>query len=197
MASIIQILIHSQIFLEVFLNNSYQNKNSLTYLFYNFIDEIANSSVDKIEIYNFANEYNKINHKFNGYKGNNPMTFFNEFIKKLAEENDDNILKIYSGKKKIIFEGMSELDYEEDFIFNLVNLDNRHRKIADAMKKKVEFEDIENIQLKEEITIKPGILTINLEVENIYYNFEEEIEVEKTKYNLKAINSYNNYHSTA
>ena len=47
--------------------------------------------MDSIEIRNFLNEYNKINNKFSGDKGNNPMTFFNEFIKKLSEETNENI----------------------------------------------------------------------------------------------------------
>ena len=102
MASIIQILIHSKLFLEEFLKLKNNNRNSLTYLFGNFIKKIANSYFNKIEIFDFAKEYNKINNKFNGQKGNNPMTFFNEFIKKLEEENDEKITKIYSGKKKYL-----------------------------------------------------------------------------------------------
>ena len=196
MASIIQILIHSKVFLEEFLKIKNNNRNSLTYLFGNFIKKIGNSS-NKIEISNFAKEYNKINNKFNGYKGNNPMTFFNEFIKKLGEENNENILKIYSGKKKINFEGMPESDYEEDFIFNLVNLDQERRNIKDALKEVKQLEGDDNICIWEEIIEKPKILIINLEVDKIRYKIEEEIDVEGTKYNLTAINRYTNYHSIA
>ena len=197
MASIIQILIHSKVFLEEFLKIKNNNRNSLTYLFGNFIKEISNSSFDKIEISKFAKEYNKINNKFNGYKGNNPMTFFNEFIKKLGEENNENILKIYSGKKKISFKGIPESDYEEDFIFNLVNLDQERKNIKDALEDPKQLEDDDNIYIWEEITEKPKILIINLEGDKIRYKIEEKIYVGRAKYNLKAINRYTNYHSIA
>ena len=84
MASIIQILIHLDKFLNEFLKNKYEYTKPLSYLFFNFIKEIADSKVNAIEIKRFAKEYNQINYKFDGKKGNNPMTFFNEFIKKLA-----------------------------------------------------------------------------------------------------------------
>ena len=197
MASIIQILIHSKVFLEEFFKLKFNNVYSLTFLFSKFIKDIANSSANKFEILNFANEYNKINNKFNGYKGNNPMTFFNEFIKKLGEENNENIVKIYSGKKKISFEGMPDLDYEEDFIFNLVNIDENNRNIKEALEEVKQLEGDDNIYITEEIEEKPKILIINLEVENIKYKLEEEIDVGGTKYNLNAINKYTNYHSVA
>jgi hypothetical protein len=38
----------------------------------------------------FSSEYNKINNKFRGDKGNNPMIFFTEFIKKLNDKTNDN-----------------------------------------------------------------------------------------------------------
>ena len=197
MASIIQILIHSKLFLEEFLKLKNNNRNSLTYLFGNFIKKIANSYFNKIEIFDFAKEYNKINNKFNGQKGNNPMTFFNEFIKKLEEENDEKITKIYSGKKKISFVGMPDSDYEENFIFNLVNLDKERRNIKAALEEVKQLEGDDNIYILEEIIEKPKILIINLEVDKIKYNIEEEIDVGDTKYNLKAINRYTNYHSIA
>ena len=147
----------------------------------------------KEDFYSFS----KINNKFNGYKGNNPMTFFNEFIKKLGEENNENIVKIYSGKKKISFEGMPDSYYEEDFIFNLVNIDENNRNIKEALEEVKQLEDNDNIYITEEIEEKPKILIINLEVENIKYKLEEEIDVGGTKYNLNAINKYTNYHSVA
>lgn len=61
------------------------------------------------------------------------MTFFNEFIKKLGEENNGNILNLFTGKKNIKFIGMPELDYEEDFIFYLITLDEKTRYIMDAL----------------------------------------------------------------
>ena len=205
MASIIQILIHSKVFLEEFLKLENNNRNSLTYLFGNFIKEIANSSYNKKEISYFAKDYNKINYKFNGEKGNNPMTFFNEFIKKLGEENDEKILKIFSGKKKIYFGEIRDLnyeedsDYEEDFIFNLVNLDEERYNIKKALEELKQLEGNDNIFIREEIIEKPKILIINLEGDKIEYKIEEEekIDVGGTKYHLKAINRYTNYHSIA
>ena len=199
MASIIQILIHSKVFLEEFLKLKNNNRNSLTYLFGNFIKEIANSSYNKKEISYFAKDYNKINYKFNGEKGNNPMTFFNEFIKKLGEENNGNILNIFSGKKKISFKGIPDSDYEEDFIFNLVNLDEERYNIKKALEELKQLEGNDNIFIREEIIEKPKILIINLEGDKIEYKIEEDekIDVGDTKYHLKAINRYTNYHSIA
>ena len=198
MASIIQILIHSEKFLDKFLTPlSYQNQKGLSYLLFIFIKYIAYSKENAIEIKQFSENYNKINNKFNGKKGNNPMVFFNEFIKRLDEENNGGILNLYMGKKDIKFEGMSELDYEEDFIFYLLTLDKNKKKIIDAYYDVKEFEDDENIKLVETIKVTPEILIINLNVENIEYNFEEYIYIEEIEYKLKAINRYTNFHSVA
>ena len=188
MASIIQILIHLDKFLNEFLKNKYEYTKPLSYLFFNFIKEIADSKVNAIEIKRFAKEYNQINYKFDGKKGNNPMTFFNEFIKKLGEENNGKIVNLFTGKKYIKLLGMSELDYEEDFIFYLITLDEKTRYIMDALCQEKEFEDDKNMKLREEIKIKPEILVINLEIENIEYNLETLIYIDKIKYQLKAIN---------
>ena len=125
------------------------------------------------------------------------MTFFNEFIKKLGEENNGNILNLFMGKKDIKFEGMPELNYEEDFIFYLLTLDKNNKKIMDAYYDVKEFENDENVKLVETIKVAPEILIINLEIENIGYNFEETIYLEETTYKLKAINRYSDFHSVA
>ena len=125
------------------------------------------------------------------------MTFFNEFIKKLGEENNGKIVNLFTGKKYIKFIGMPELDYEEDFIFYLITLDEKTRYIMDALCQEKEFENDENMKLREEIKIKPEILVINLKIENIEYNFETLIYIDNFKYQLNAINRYNNLHSTA
>ena len=72
--------------------NKINYRKSPTYVFNNFIEEIEDSSFNKIEIFNFTQEYNKINNKFNGYKGNNPKSFFKEFIKRLGDENNGNFI---------------------------------------------------------------------------------------------------------
>lgn len=51
-----------------------------------------------MEVKSFDDEINKINNKFSGDKGNNPMIFLTEFIKKLSEETNEKILKLFKGK---------------------------------------------------------------------------------------------------
>lgn len=200
MASIIQILIHSKLFLEEFYKNKNVHEiNPLSKLFSNFIEKIASFEgfFDSIEIKNFAQEFNKINHKFSGDKGNNPMTFFTEFIKKLSEKNND-ILKLFMGKRYIKFEGMSELNYEEDFIFYLIVLNKKNYFITTSLCEEKEFEDNKDLKLIEKITVKPETLIINLEFnENIKYCIENWIKVDDIDYELKAVNRYDDYHSTA
>ena len=196
MASIIQILIHLKLFLEQFYKSYNCNTNSLYIIFLNFIDKISNSN-NAIDIKDFADKYNQINHKFAGDKGNNPMTFLIEFIKKLSEETNENILNLFSGKKYIKFEGMSDLNYEEDFIILLTTLNENKYLLYDSIYEEKEFEDDENLKIVEEIKVKPEILVINLEIEDIEYNFEEKIIIDGNKYFLKAINRYTNFHSTA
>ena len=199
MASIIQILIHLEKFLNIFLKKK-PCKSSLSYIFYNFINEIA-SSKSPIEIKEFSSKYSKINSKFSGRYGNNPMTFFTEFITQLNKENNNNdILKLFKGQKEIIFEGMDELNYNEDFLFYLVSLNEEktslYNFIYDNDEKELEGDD--QLKFKEKIIVEPEILIFNVEINNIEYKFEDTIYINnKTKYNLKAINRYTDFHSTA
>ena len=200
MASIIQILIHSKLFLEQLYNNKANNKiNSLSYHFLNFIEKIASvvGYEDSIEIKYFASEYNKINNKFRGDKGNNPMIFFTEFIKKLSDETNDNILKIFMGKRYVKFKGMPDLNFDEDFIFFLASLNENKYILYDSIFEQKEFEGNNSLKMIEEIKFKPKIFIINLEIDNIEYNFEESIIIDGIQYYLKAINRYTKYHSTA
>ena len=199
MASIIQILIHLKKFLNIFLQKKFRNDSPLSNLFYNFIEKIANSKKYSIEIKYFAKEYNKINSKFSGKYGNNPMTFFNEFIKKLNEENKEknSILNLFMGKKYINFNSMEDLNYSEDFIFYLSVLDENYYKLHEYMNRDIEFEGDESMIFTEKVIVKPEILIINLEIEDINYEFEEIIYLDDDKYVLKAINRYTDFHSTA
>jgi len=200
MASIIQILIHSRLFLEQFYNNKKNNNNYLSEQFLNFIQNIARSvdSNNSIQIKDFANKYNKLNNKFRGDKGNNPMTFFTDFIKKLSEETNENILKLFMGKRYIKFEGMSDLNYEENFIFFLAVLNENKNILCESIFEQKEFEDNKNLKLIEEIIVKPEILIINLEFDDyIQYSIENWINVYNINYELKSINRYNDFHSTA
>jgi hypothetical protein len=58
-------------------------------------------------------------------------------------------VNLFAGKKYIKFIGMPELDYEEDFIFYLISLDEKTRFIMDAIYQEKEFEDDEDMKLKE------------------------------------------------
>ena len=194
MASIIQILIHLKNFMEVFSKKKETKNNYLSELFKDLIDKIGTAK-KSIEISDFSNSYNKINHKFRGDTGNNPMTFFIEFIKQLESENGD-ILKLFSGKNLVQFHGMDDMDYEEDFIFYMITLDKIYINIDKAMNKEKEMEDDKNIKITEKIILKPEIFVINLEIDDIDYDFEEIIKIDNIIYELKAINEYNNYHST-
>lgn len=194
MASIIQILIHLKSFIEIFKKKEITKNKNLSNILNDLIDKI-NKAQKSIKISEFSNNYNKINHKFRGDIGNNPMTFFTEFIKRLDEENND-ILKLFNGKNLTQFHGLDDMDYEEDFIFYMITLDKNYRNIYTAMHKEKEMEDDENIKITEKIIIKPEIFIINLEVDDIEYEFEEEIKIDNIIYGLKAINEYNNYHST-
>lgn len=199
MASIIQILIHLEKFLNIFLRKEPCNTSSLSYIFYNFINEIA-SSKSPIEIKEFSSKYSKINPKFSGRYGNNPMTFFTEFITQLNKENNNNdILKLFKGQKEIIFEGMDELNYNEDFLFYLVSLNEEKTSLYDFIfdNDEKELEGDDQLKFKEKIIVEPEILIFNVEINNIEYNFKEILYINKTKYNLKAINRYTDFHSTA
>jgi len=194
MASIIQILIHLKKFLDIFLKYKKHNKNTLSYLFYDFINEIAYSK-NPILIKDFASKCNKFLPNYNGRNGNNPMTFFTEFINKLSNENNQNILNLFVGKKSISFKEEKDSNYEEEFIFYLANLNENLPSLYDYIYNENKFGDE---SISEEIIGKPEIFIINLEIEdNIGYKFEEELWVDEVKYNLIAINRYTDFHSTA
>ena len=211
MASIIQILIHLEKFLDSLEKNYTKNKlypefckflkkldvnNSKTYYHYKYI-----------EIQDIANIYHSINHKFKGTEGNNPMTFFNEFISDLNK----NILSLFEGKKEVKLirnnENKKPIDTtEENFIFYLITLDNNNEDIkyyfGNNLNSPKEFENEKDEQIIEQITKFPEILVINLELEIDNYKPEEKIWIQKGEkdfvgYNLKAINKYSDAHSIA
>jgi len=194
MASIIQILIHSKIFLDKFLSKEYKNKNSFSSTFLDFLKKLENSD-KSIEIKYLANDYNYINSKFKGNTGNNPIKFFTEFIKELSKDNNE-VEKIFKGKKYIKFEGMEDLNYEEDFYFLMITLDKENFDIKRSLNSEKEFEDDKNLKLSEKIIVKPNILIFNISHEGINYKFEEYINLDNDEYELKAINRYSTYHST-
>ena len=123
------------------------------------------------------------------------MTFFTEFIKELDSENSD-ILNLFSGKNFIQFQGSDDENYEEDFIFYMVFLDSNYKTIEQAIHSEKKMEDDKKIKISSKIILKPQIFVINLEVEYIEYYFEKTIQVDDTRYELRAINEYNDFHST-
>lgn len=194
MASIIQILIHLKQFLDKFLKHEYTN--SFSYKFYNFIINISQSKYP-IEINGIADEYNRINKKFCGEEGNNPMTFFTEFIKELSKD-DKEILDIFKGGKVFNFEDVK--DYKENFLFHLIVLDEYNNNITELLNNGRILENKDKNSkpsLFEKIIKPPEILIINLEVEKIKYNGEEFIFLGTDSYELVAVNLYTNYHSIA
>ena len=195
MASIIQILIHLEKFLDVFLND--KCKVGFSNKFFIFLQHLAKAKYD-IEIKNLADEYNRINNKFNGEEGNNPMTFFTEFIKELSKENKE-ILNLFKGEKEVHFDDIK--NYIEQFLFYLVILDKNNNNITVLINQGRIYDDAKegkhNPILLERIRKSPEILIINLEIENIKYEGEEDIVVEKDNYKLVAVNRYSDYHSIA
>ena len=168
-------------------------------------------SYDYIEIQDIANVYHSINHKFKGTEGNNPMTFFNEFISDLNK----NILSLFEGKKEVKLIGNNENEKikettEENFIFYLITLDNNNKDIhsyfANNLYSAKEFENEKDEKIIEQITKFPEIFVINLELEIDDYEPEKIICIQKKDennqddlvvYNLKAINKYSDAHSIA
>ena len=211
MASIIQILIHLEKFLDSLEKN--YTKNKLYPEFCKFLKKLdvkkpkTYYSYDYIEIQDIANVYHSINHKFKGTEGNNPMTFFNEFISDLNK----NILSLFEGKKEVKLirnnENKKPIDTtEENFIFYLITLDNNNEDIkyyfGNNLNSPKEFENEKDEQIIEQITKFPEILVINLELEIDNYKPEEKIWIQKGEkdfvgYNLKAINKYSDAHSIA
>ena len=217
MASIIQILIHLEKFLDALNKNNTQN--NLYKEFFKFLNKIEKKkcsitshyhiSYNYIEIKQIANIYHSINHKFKGTEGNNPMTFFNEFISDLNK----NILSLFKGEKKIElirYENNAKYieENKENFIFYLVTLDKNNNDLTTYFLKNLneekEFENEKEEKIKESITLFPEILVINLELEIKDYKPEKKIYLPKNEtesnyqeYKLKAINKYSDVHSIA
>ena len=217
MASIIQILIHLEKFLDALNKNNTQN--NLYKEFFKFLNKIEKKkcsitshyqiSYNYIEIKQIANIYHSINHKFKGTEGNNPMTFFNEFISDLNK----NILSLFKGEKKIELiknenNTKSIEENKENFIFYLVTLDKNNNDLTTYFLKNLneekEFENEKEEKIKESITLFPEILVINLELEIKDYKPEKKIYLPKNEtesnyqeYKLKAINKYSDVHSIA
>ena len=194
MASIIQILVHLKPFLDIFLKGHY--RSHLSKKFFEFISSFTKGN-NSIEIKYFAGDYNHINKKFCGEDGNNPMTFFTEFISELSKENKE-IINLFKGKKLISYDQNEKFD--ESFLFYLVILDKNNPHITELINDGKKYDGVENNSsiLTEKIVEMPEILIINLEIEkNITYTGEDYIVIDEQSYKLVAINKYSDYHSVA
>ena len=195
MASIIQILIHLKQFLDYYVK--LKSKSPLCLKFNEFLQKVQKASTYAIEIRDLANAYYSINSKFKGTKGNNPMTFFIEFVEDLG------IQTLFTGIKNIqIKKGKNLMQpYDEKFIFHMVTLDKTNQYIDLVSENVKELENEKNFTITEKIKAMPEILVINLEIDNVNTNFEdfESIPVADFKneytYYLKGINKYSNFHS--
>ena len=78
----------------------------------------------------------------------------------------------------------------------MVFLDSNYKTIEQAIHSEKKMEDDKKIKISSKIILKPQIFVINLEVEYIEYYFEKTIQVDDTRYELRAINEYNDFHST-
>ena len=199
MASIIQILIHLKQFLDYF--EKYRTLSPLSNKFSEFLQKVEKASNYSVEIRDLANTYYSINSKFKGTKGNNPMTFFIEFIKDL----NPSISTLFTGTKNIkINKGHNVMqNYDEKFIFHMVTIDKINPDIDLVNENKKELENDKNCTITEKFKVIPEILVINLEIDNVDINFEyyQTIPVADLKnfynYNLRGINKYTNFHSVS
>ena len=76
-----------------------------------------------------------------------------------------------------------------------VYLDSKYRNIEQAIHSEKRMEGEKDVKILSKIILKPQIFVINLEVDDIEYHFEQNIQIDGTIYELKAINEYNDFHS--
>ena len=77
----------------------------------------------------------------------------------------------------------------------MVYLDSNYRNIEQAIQSEKRMEGEKDVKILSKIILKPQIFVINLEVDDIEYHFEQNIQIDGTIYELKAINEYNDFHS--
>ena len=77
----------------------------------------------------------------------------------------------------------------------MVCLDSNYRNIEQAIHSEKRMEGEKDVKILSKIILKPQIFVINLEVDDIEYHFEQNIQIDGTIYELKAINEYNDFHS--
>ena len=196
MASILQAFIHTDLFLDKFLENN--NDRGLSQLLYNLFIKISSSN-NSYSIKSFAESLNKIDNRYNYKKGNNPILFITNLLEHLDEENPNNIISLFKGKKACKCEKYKEYNYEEDFLIYLIQInEDSNISINKLLTIKTKIDMDNEIDIMTESIIKaPPILIINIdELDYRGIQIEHEIKVCNSKYYLYAINSYTDIHST-
>ena len=138
---------------------------------------------------------------------NDPMYFCSKILEKLEEENPGKIIHLFSGKKKIEFQNLNNYDSEEQFLFYIIQLDDKNPEIKNRLfqKQKIEIFDyskntvIQNIQ-NEILIEEPEILMLNIEIDQnskykFYFDIPKDLDLNHSKYKLYAINKYDDDHS--
>ena len=196
MASILQAFIHTDLFLDKFLENN--NDRGLSQLLYNLFIKISSSN-NSYSIKSFAESLNKIDNRYNYKKGNNPILFITNLLEHLDEENPNNIISLFKGKKACKCEKYKEYNHEEDFLIYLIQInEDSNISINKLLTIKSRIDMGNEIDIMTESIIKaPPILIINIdELDSRGIQIEHEIKVCNSKYYLYAINSYTDFHST-
>ncbi len=202
MASILQVLIHTDIFLKTFYEN-YKNIGGVSKILYNLFNKILSSKSQhkqSISLEEFVNELNEIDSRYNSKRGNNPILFFTHFIEHLDKENNYSIKSLFSGKKSYKYEKYEHYNYIEDFLIYIIQInENSDVNGLNQLINLTSILDMDNdIDIMEESIIESSsILIINIDnVDSRGFKIEHKINILDNQYELYAINSYNDHHST-
>ena len=199
-------MIHTECFIKEFLSLS-NHCRKISKLFFDLLKAIKcsnNIQDDKVQdcFYDFCY---CLQYEIKVIK-NDPMYFCSKILEKLEEENPGKIIHLFSGKKKIEFQNLNYYDSEEQFLFYIIQLDDKNPEIKNRLFKeqKIEiFDDSKKTVIQNETLIEePEILMLNIEiVQNskykykFYFDIPKDLDLNHSKYKLYAINKYDDEHS--
>ena len=198
-ASIIQILAHSKIFLFSFYENPQHShskdiSNALMDLF---------QSMSSSKEYYLQDEFEKFFLKIKKYFNLNkiePTYFLNLLIQQLDKENKGIISPIFAGKSIIncYYNNYIQKQLNDRFLIYMLNVCN-YQTIKDYIDKgqKSYNEKCEKTFQIEKICETSNIFIINVKCNNQYVNFPNTINIREKSYTLYGINIYNDNHSIA
>lgn len=202
MASILQVLIHTDIFLKTFYEN-YKNTGGVSKILYNLFNKIVSSKNQRkksISLEEFVNELNRIDPRYNPKRGNNPILFFTHFIEHLDKENNHSIKSLFSGKKIYKYKKYENFNEIEDFLIYIIQINDKTN--VNGLTQLINLTSILDMDndfdiMEESIIESSSILIINIDgVDSRGFKIEHKIQILDNQYELYAINSYNDYHST-